>query len=415
MSQVDLRPLFDPPSDPKPGSSSALETKDTATGPGRKPPAHGRPSLDGPEWANVAFVIAACAGAIFSAACLFRGGALLQEVAAWPRELFTGRPVSLVEAAARDSLNTEAATTVLAAPLTAAAPNESGDPFSSAKKLLRLDRSPMGRLRGHENPFTTRLLGSPPPPQSSIPVTPETNAASHNVAGAEAQVRQAVSAATAEGNSAAQAVAARSAYSAGSVSTKASRAIVRATARTMQIAKSVRSSSTGNAGRGAKTSVFRTAMRSIASSLGISKRQNRRAAPSRSISTLHRPAAQTTKLVASSQHSVPLNRAQRRIALIARHKQKALANSTRRPSKAGRISKAPSTTRGNAELHGSAMRIQNNAPAKPSFTRPATLPSPSQPAASFRGGNGFGAGRSIGNFGSGTMGAGIGHGGGRGR
>src|SRR5436305_3655424 len=100
MPQVDLHPLFSPPSKPKTDDdvSSAPEE------PVRHSPVKDRPKLDGSEWANVAFVIAACAGAIFSAAFLFRGGALLQEVAAWPRELFTGRPVSLVEAAARDSI-----------------------------------------------------------------------------------------------------------------------------------------------------------------------------------------------------------------------------------------------------------------------------------------------------------------------
>lgn len=143
MPQVDLRPIFTPSRHAEP--SAKLPDPEDA-----KPVENGfrlRLNLTGAEWTNLAFVVCACLGAAFSAAYLFQGGELLQEVAGWPRELFIGRPVQINQAAP----NVAAA----AARAPERPGNDTGDPFSPTRKLLHLD------------PATSRALWPNSTPSSS--------------------------------------------------------------------------------------------------------------------------------------------------------------------------------------------------------------------------------------------------------
>src|SRR4051794_279333 len=92
MPQVDLSPLFTPPSKdrrPPPDPFLVPTWKDPNFAPTGQP---SRFKVSISQITNVAFVLAACLGAVVSALYFIRGGELLQEVAAWPRELFYGRP-----------------------------------------------------------------------------------------------------------------------------------------------------------------------------------------------------------------------------------------------------------------------------------------------------------------------------------
>lgn len=94
-----------------------------------------RVRLTGAQLTNIGFVLAACLGALVSALYLFKGGEVFQEVAAWPRELFYGRPTPvptatapgvnrLIEPGAKDQQIEQ---------------DSSGDPFPATEKLLNLN------------------------------------------------------------------------------------------------------------------------------------------------------------------------------------------------------------------------------------------------------------------------------------
>lgn len=143
MPQVDLRPLFDPPrtgyARPKP--SPAENPKELKSRDSTIPRSRVRMTLA--QLTNIGFVLVACLGALISAAYLFKGGELIQEVAAWPRELFYGRPTPVPKPSPpHDSKRSAAFSTIR----TVAVADESGDPFSSARKLLSLSPSPDSSL-----------------------------------------------------------------------------------------------------------------------------------------------------------------------------------------------------------------------------------------------------------------------------
>jgi hypothetical protein len=93
------------------------------------------PALSWSNVTNIGFVLAACLGTAVSGVYFFNGGDLLQEVSAWPRELFYGRPV--VATSVSSAASNEAGLN----PSTAEATAEIGDPFPSAKKLLGVERA----------------------------------------------------------------------------------------------------------------------------------------------------------------------------------------------------------------------------------------------------------------------------------
>lgn len=159
MPQVDLRPFFPSasrraPALPVTETASELTSHSAEAGP--------RPlriRLTGPQVTNIAFVVAACLGAVVSALYLYKGGEVFQEVAAWPRELFYGRPVPITQTylAKEGSLGGNR-------------PNEpaiqkqdSGDPFSPASKLLNLDPATNTPLRPNG-----RSAGAPLSTSSSL-------------------------------------------------------------------------------------------------------------------------------------------------------------------------------------------------------------------------------------------------------
>lgn len=149
MPSVDLRPLFTPPDDDPQRSSNPLVAAEN------RPPA-GQPSVfskfrfAGPQLANLGFVIVACLGAVFSAAYLFKGDELFHEVAAWPRELFSGRPAAIAQRPDDSDISDVIAAIPDPAVLTANPVNNSGDPFSSARKLLGLESLPNSSGRPNE-------------------------------------------------------------------------------------------------------------------------------------------------------------------------------------------------------------------------------------------------------------------------
>jgi len=101
---------------------------------------------------NIGFVLAACLGAVVSALYFIRGGELFQEVSAWPRELFYGRPVPGPPAA-------------LIATIPKGSKDESGDPFSPTSRLLSPDSlvSTQSKSNGasYERPFSRLNMPAP--------------------------------------------------------------------------------------------------------------------------------------------------------------------------------------------------------------------------------------------------------------
>src|SRR5437016_209991 len=151
--QVDLSPLFTPPSKER---GPRLEPflipawKDPRSYAAAKPRSPLKVSIS--QIANVGFVLAACLGAVVSALYFIKGGEFLQEVAAWPRELFYGRPVAILRAAGAG---------------TSAAPTNnldgSGDPFSSVTKLLGAEPYPTGLTRPNGASSTVPFATAPSP------------------------------------------------------------------------------------------------------------------------------------------------------------------------------------------------------------------------------------------------------------
>lgn len=87
------------------------------------------------QWTNIAFVLCACLGALFSAAYFFNGAELLRTSATWPREFLYPRSSALAafEAQAKNkNFNADNATR-------SDAFIRSGDPFSRATTPFRLN------------------------------------------------------------------------------------------------------------------------------------------------------------------------------------------------------------------------------------------------------------------------------------
>ncbi|HEY4284706.1 MAG TPA: hypothetical protein VGM62_16715 [Chthoniobacterales bacterium] len=148
MAQVDFRPLIPQPENPEHGPKPAL-----FSGPKIEPLSHPKPArfhvrFTCAQWTNLAFVICACLGALFSAAYLFKGAELFQEVAAWPRELFHGRavPVSSAESANENVAGANPQPESVNQPIPTK--NDSGDPFSPASKLLNPPQQALLRPNG---------------------------------------------------------------------------------------------------------------------------------------------------------------------------------------------------------------------------------------------------------------------------
>src|SRR5258707_952963 len=130
MPQIDIPPLFPPSkagcSHPEPLPQTHPPDSQKWNSSVERP----RSGVNLMQLTNIGFVIAACLGALLSAVYLFKGGEFLQEVSAWPRELFYARPAAAPKPAlASDPKFASALSTSLIAP-----PDESGDPFASARK-----------------------------------------------------------------------------------------------------------------------------------------------------------------------------------------------------------------------------------------------------------------------------------------
>jgi hypothetical protein len=159
MPQVDLRPLFDPPRTGYARPEPFPDENPKELKPWRSTIPRSRVRMTLAQLTNIGFVLVACLGALISAAYLFKGGELIQEVAAWPRELFYGRPTPVPKPSPpHDSKRSATFSTVR----TVAVADESGDPFSSARKLLSLSPSPNSNLspngRSSGTPFSTSQL-----------------------------------------------------------------------------------------------------------------------------------------------------------------------------------------------------------------------------------------------------------------
>lgn len=188
MPQVDLSPLFTPPSPPEPPPDAPADfTNPRPLGPPLATVHRSR--LSAAQWTNVAFVVCACLGALFSVVYLFKGELLqLQDIAAWPRELFQGRAV----APPRPAPNRQIETGPSIQPAASSETDNSGDPFSGVSRSLKLDRFslPPGRPNGSPvDPFSgaspmlpdrnvlpTATSGTPvapiPVPSSLVPPAP---------------------------------------------------------------------------------------------------------------------------------------------------------------------------------------------------------------------------------------------------
>jgi hypothetical protein len=194
MPQIDLRPLFTPPSKdrrPCPDPFLVPAWKDPRSYTPTKPASKLKVSIA--QATNVAFVLVACLGALVSVLYFIKGGELLQEVAAWPRELFYGRPASRPQ------------TPAIKAPAITGSKDESGDPFLPASKLLGLNSSPAAPVRPNgpvPAPFSTspsvfNKLGRPAPGGDAFsrgltqgpPVSAQANTSSAKTAAQTATVK----------------------------------------------------------------------------------------------------------------------------------------------------------------------------------------------------------------------------------
>lgn len=274
MPSVDLRPLL-PASHPNQRSTDPQvdgKPADLST-----PSPGSRIRLTGPQLANLIFVFAACVGALFSAAYLFKGDELLHEVAAWPRELFSGRPAVLTPTLT-ETENADPLASIIPLPGQSSAPeNHSGDPFSSSRKLLGLDSA--------QPPATARpnLRGASPFSSAARPLTglstapTGSDALSSNLlsgvtavppqgsAGPAAPTANSLTAATAS----APATAATAGQTAVSSATNTTSRVSRAANHIGSSAKTanVRGANQGATLRGARPSAFKNAMTAIARSL----------------------------------------------------------------------------------------------------------------------------------------------------
>ncbi len=272
MPSVDLRPLFTPPDDdPQRSPTSPVVTEN--------PPSPAPLSVftklrfTGPQLANLGFVVAACLGAIFSAAYLFKGDELFHEVAAWPRELFSGRPAVIAQRQDNNDIADVIAAIPDPATLVANTTNTSGGPFSSSSKLLGLESPPASMARPNEWPSnpsgdsafpatnsgglaTDSALTSNPVRDGAAALPPNAVGSNNLSTAAQSASSSARQSATAAANS----MTARAARSANRANGIARTAATRSATRAANV-------------RAAHMSPFRRAMATIARTLGTTKAQ----------------------------------------------------------------------------------------------------------------------------------------------
>ena len=410
MPQIDLGPLFRSPDRPQRSTHSSA---DAEHGQISQPSGFlSRIRISGPQLANLAFVSAACVGALFSAAYLFKGDELLHEVAAWPRELFSGRAATIAEVQA-DKQDTDAPG-VIAPPGddSAASTNASGDPFSTSRKLLGLDSSA---------PSIVRPNGGLSLPFSSSPPLTASDGPSAGTAGSSSTLINSVPTAPQSGSIVANNVGAAARAVAGTAGQTASRATPNsiATRSANRASNVVRATGARRAARAsnirsARPSAFQKALTAITRSLRAPKAAQSKSTPAGSVraqnKTLGR--ANHARLVSqkgSGAHRSRLASKTRPAAKLFGMKTSVKAPGSRNAQRSSRIAArstvAPRSTltTGSQFSRAATSSIRGVAPSGISGSAGALRSFGSM------GGHGFGGG------GGGRMGLGGGHGVGRGR
>ena len=312
MPSVDLRPLLPPPDfnqrptdSPVDGKRSDLKQPSTSVS---------RFRFTGPQLANLAFVIAACVGAMFSAAYLFKGDELLHEVAAWPRELFSGRPAVINQTSAGTD-NFEPA--VIANPLpdqSAVVADNSGDPFSSSRKLLGLD--PASKLQPRPNEVMSFPYSAAGPPSNTV--TADGHALPSSVPNGGSVASPQSSVANNPATTAAQTAAGSNARAATKAATSATSRAVRSVSR---VTGNVRTATGGRAARSAnlrsaQPSAFKRTMATIARSLHGPNDGKRKAAQTGSVHS--RSSVRTARANRAGSANLKSNVAHRRSSVTTR-------------------------------------------------------------------------------------------------
>ena len=161
MPQFDFRQLFPaPPTKVRP-PKTALGLDEETIDQQKATPWF---DLDRSQWTNIGFVAAACAGALISALYFFNGAELFRQAAMWPGELLYTRPPSPAHAFSPKTVapSSPGQTTAGALSREKATNKNSGDPFSSAKRLLDLNpTSPFSNPRSNIS-SSSGELGAPP-------------------------------------------------------------------------------------------------------------------------------------------------------------------------------------------------------------------------------------------------------------
>ena len=264
MPTVDLRPLLPPTDQNQRSTDSPVDGKPADL---NEPSKFGsRLRFTGPQLANLAFVIAACVGALFSAAYLFKGDELLHEVTALPRELFSGRPAVINP----PPLETQDFEPVLTGgPLSDQSPsltNNSGDPFSSSRKLLGLDSA--SQVTPRPNDLMSFPFSSARQPSNAFPAG--SDALSSGLMNGVAAASPQTSVATNTANTVAQTAAGTAAQAANTAATTATSRAARSANRVTGSTRTAIARSAARAAsiRSARPSAFKRAMAAIARSLG---------------------------------------------------------------------------------------------------------------------------------------------------
>jgi hypothetical protein len=199
MPQFDFRQLF-------PSSPTETHPRKESRGTGDEltdqhkfiPPLQ----LSREHWTNIAFVVAACLGALLSAVYFFNGAELFRQAAMWPGELLYSPPRSPVRTYPTNATPQPSSGQTIGGTSSNANPaaTNSGDPFSSASRLLNLTpTSPLSNVRsntassstGPATPQATSLLrqlGLPAPGGDALSkalTEGPINSAQTNLAGAK--------------------------------------------------------------------------------------------------------------------------------------------------------------------------------------------------------------------------------------
>jgi hypothetical protein len=161
MPQFDFRQLFPAPPTKLRPPKTALGLDEETIDQQKATPLF---DLDRSQWTNIGFVAAACAGALISALYFFNGSELFRQAAMWPGELLYTWPPSPAHASSPKTVvpSSPGQTTAGALSREKATNKNSGDPFSSAKRLLDLNpTSPFSNPRSNIN-SSSGELGAPP-------------------------------------------------------------------------------------------------------------------------------------------------------------------------------------------------------------------------------------------------------------